>query len=338
MRANKSLRCARSRLAGSSQRRWPALSALILLGGCELADVAVEPIPDLFVAGVTLVATVDPLESSRVNTHATALVTRFHRQQEQEVPGAHVRVLGESGRVLQFDEVSDPLVTCVTPFPVRNGTRPPAGSCHVAFAREAYFAPGERVMLTVTLPGGGVLTGESRMPGSFAPSDISLENGRCRLDPDSGYRFDWTRSEGSWGYLAEARFAGLGELWSRESPLYLEVTLRGADKTALAFPRGFLFELAGDLDSLDLYRALHEGLPEGASAEVAVGAVDRNWANWIRFGAPNSTSAGEVISVPSVFGDGTGWFGTAVRWRLSVESRHANGDDDLPLCGPAVAD
>ena len=45
--------------------------------------------------------------------------------------------------------------------------------------------------------------------------------------------------------------------------------------------------------------------------------------------------SGEV-PVPSVFGDGTGWFGTGVRWKVAVESRAA-GDEgvagELPLCG-----
>ena len=66
-----------------------------------------------------------------------------------------------------------------------------------------------------------------------------------------------------------------------------------------------------------------------------MGAVDLNWTNWIRQGRINLNGD---VRVPSVFGNGTGWFGTAVRWRLSVESRHPNGDDDLPLCGPVLND
>ena len=52
-------------------------------------------------------------------------------------------------------------------------------------------------------------------------------------------------------------------------------------------------------------------------------ALDRNWANWIREGRLNIN--GETV-VPSVFGDGTGMFGTAVRWKVEVvESRAAEG-------------
>ncbi len=330
MRANKSPRYGSTRIAGAGQGGWVALSAALLLAACELTDVQVEPLPDVIVAGVTVVATIDPLDPSRIDTRATALITRFHRQQEHEVPGASVRIVGESGRILDLAEESDPLTTCITPYPVAGGTRPPAGSCHFAAALEGWFTPGEELTLLVTLPDGGVLTGESRMPGLFTPSNISLENGRCRLNPDTGYRFEWTHSEGSRAYIAEAGFAGLGELWSNEYPLHLVVTLRGAAETEVAFPRGFLFEALDDLYAGDLYRALREGLPNGASAEVAIGAVDRNWANWTRLGRIDTY--GEV-NIPSVFGDGTGWFGSAVRWRLSVESRETNGDDDLPLCG-----
>lgn len=335
MRAHKSPGCGGTRIAGASQGGWVALSAALLLTACELTDVQVEPLPDLFVAGVTVVATIDPLDTSRIDTRATALITRFRRQQEHEVPGASVRIVGESGRILDLAEESDPLTTCITPYPLPGGTRPPAGSCHFAAALEAWFAPGERLKLLVTLPDGGILTGESRMPGLFAPSNISLKNGRCRLNPDTGYRFEWPHSEGSWAYIAEARFAGLGKLWSSENPLHLVVTLRGAAETEVTFPRGFLFEALDDLQADDLYRALREGLPDGAGAEVAIGAVDRNWANWTRLGR---IEADGEVGIPSVFGDGTGWFGTAVRWRLSVESREANGDNDLPLCGPATND
>ena len=333
MRANKSPGYVRKSRAGASQGGWAVLLTALLLGGCELTDVQVEPLPDLIVAGVTVVATIDPLDPTRIDTRATALITRFHHQQEHLVPGASVRIVGESGRILDLAEESDPLTTCITPYPVSGGTRPPAGSCHFAAALEGWFAPGERLKLLVTLPDGGVLTGESRMPGLFAPSNISLENGRCRLNPDTGYRFDWPHSEGSWAYIAEARFAGLGELWSSENPLHLVVTLRGAAESEVAFPRGFLFEVLDDLQANDLYRALRDGLPDGAGAEVAVGAVDRNWANWTRLGRIETD--GEV-SIPSVFGDGTGWFGTAVRWNVGVESREAIGPDDLPLCGPAA--
>ena len=316
----------------------PALLAPLAFGACELAEVEIEPVPDLVVAAVSVVLTIDPVDPSRIDTRAFALLAVGGRQRysrELEIPGASVTIVGESGRSLRLREVSDPLATCVTPLEIegRTRTRPPAGSCHVAAMPGAHFAPGERLSLTVELPDGGILRGESRMPGVFTPTGLSLRAGGCRLDPDTGYRFNWAHSAGSWAYLAEARLAGLGDLWPYQESLLLEATLRRDDEPQLAFPRDLLFDI---FDRWELARVLHEGLPAGASAEIAVGALDRNWANWVRLG--RIELAGEV-RIPSVFGDGTGMFGTAVRWKLEVESRAANpqaGDDDLPLCGPAL--
>ncbi len=308
-----------------------ALLPPLAFGACELAQVELEPVPELVVAAVSVVLTIDPLDATQVDTRAFALVAVSERENPREIPGASVTVVGESGRSLRLREVSDPLVTCVTQL--EGHTRPPAGSCHVAAVPGAHFAPGERLSLTVELPDGGILRGESRMPGVFAPTGLSLRAGRCRLDPDTGYQFNWAHSAGSWAYIAEARLAGLGDLWPYEESLLLEATLRRNDKPHLAFPRDLLFKI---VDEWELARVLHEGLPAGASAQIAVGALDRNWANWVRLGRIDLE--GEV-RIPSVFGDGTGMFGTAVRWKLEVESREADpqaADDDLPLCGPAV--
>ncbi len=308
-----------------------ALLAPLALGSCELAEVEIEPVPDLVVAAVSVVLTIDPLDPSRVDTRAFALLAVSEQTFARELPGASVTIVGESGRSLHLREVSDPLVTCVTQL--EGGTRRPAGSCHVAAVPGAHFAPGERLSLMVELPDGGILRGESRMPGIFTPTALSLRDGRCRLDPDTGYRFNWAHSAGSWAYLAEARLVGLGDLWPNQESLLLEATLRRDDEPQLAFPRDLLFEI---VDRWELARVLHQGLPAGASAQIAVGALDRNWANWVRLGRIDLE--GEV-RIPSVFGDGTGMFGTAVRWKLEVESRATDpraGDDDLPLCGPAL--
>ena len=316
----------------------PALLAPLVLGACELAEVEIEPVPDLVVAAVSVVLTIDPVDPSRIDTRAFALLAVGGQQRysrELEIPGASVTIVGESGRSLRLREVSDPLATCVTPLEIegRTLTRPPAGSCHVAAMPGAHFAPGERLSLTVELPDGGILRGESRMPGVFTPTGLSLHGGRCRLDPDTVYQFNWAHSAGSWAYIAEARLVGLGDLWPHQESLFLDTTLRRNDEPQLAFPRDLFFRF---FDEWELARVLHEGLPAGASARIAVGALDRNWANWVRLG--RIELHGEV-RVPSVFGDGTGMFGTAVRWTVDVESREADpqaGADDLPLCGPAL--
>jgi len=309
-----------------------ALAALLALGGCRLADVEVAPSPEVVVAAVTAVLTVDdPLQPSSVEMSVVALIARSDRELSHEMPGATVRITGEHGQSLRLEEVPDPRSTCITRLG-GGARRPPAGSCHVGRESPSPFAPGEQISLEVALPDGRLLTGASRLPGLFAPSGLSLEDGRCRVEPDTGYRFSWPPVHGARTFIAEARVEGLGELWSSDDPLYLPVALRGPDHTAMVFPKDFLYELV-EREEWELQRVLHTGLPEGASADVMIGAVDRNWANWVRV---RLGLEGEV-RIPSVFGDGTGWFGTAVSWNVGVESRATDpemGDDQLPLCGP----
>ncbi len=307
-----------------------AVSALFVLGGCQLTDVEIVPSPELVVATVTAVLTLDdPVRPAEAEMSVVALITRSHRSLPFEMAGATVRITGEHGQSVLLEEVPDPQSTCLT-------NRVPSGSCYVGRVWPSHFAPGEQLSLQVALPGGGLLEGASRLPGFFAPSELSLRDGRCRLEPDTGYRFSWPAVHGARAFIAEARLAGLGELWSRDDPLYLPVTLRGSHHTDVIFPRDFLYELI-EREEWELQSVLHMGLPEGASADVTIGAIDRNWANWIRF---RRRLEGQV-RVPSVFGDGTGWFGTAVSWKVGLESREADpqaGDDDLPLCGPALED
>ena len=53
--------------------------------------------------------------------------------------------------------------------------------------------------------------------------------------------------------------------------------------------------------------------------------------NWARGGNFNPSG---LIRIPSVFGDGTGFFGTATQRSLNVVSAPADNDRP-PLCGPA---
>ena len=309
------------------QRRLAPLAALLLLGNCELATVElVLPLPDMVVAEVTVVLTVDAADPSRRTTDIRAITTRFPKGGHPTgVHGATVRVIGESGRSILLSEEPDPETDCMN--------RGFFGSCYTATAPSAIFAPGERLSLEVTGPNVGVLTGVSRMPGLFSPTGLSLVDGRCRLTPATNHRFTWPPVQGAAGYLAEARIEG--ELTGdSDGNVHISVTLIGSDVAEIAFPREFLRDLYGN--DWELARVLRTGLPDGTTADIAVGAIDRNWINWIREGRINLN--GEVRT-PSVFGDGSGMFGTAVRWKVSVESRRENSEgagDPLPLCGPAA--
>ena len=326
---------------GAGMRRLLALLGMMVgAAGCDVTDVRTGSGQKMLVASATVVLTIDPVEPSRISTRAVALVSEAWQQVLTEVPGASVRITGASGRSLPLVEEEDPMGTCTVlrqELYLVDGRLRPIGSCHTATAASAVFAPGEVLTLAVTTPDGSVLEGTSRMPDAFVPQGLSVEDGRCRVEPDTGYRFAWSPVDGAWAHVGEAEIAGLSpSLWSSPDPLYLPVTVlgRGREVTDMVFPRDFLLELLSDVDNVALHRTLDAGFPGGARAEVTIAALDRNWANWIREGRFNIN--GETV-IPSVFGDGTGMFGTAVRWKVSVESRAAEGAGDLPLCGPGVA-
>lgn len=315
-------------------------AATMGLAGCDVTDVPTGSGQEMIIASATVVLTIDPAEPSRIDTRAMALVSEAHQQVLTEVPGAAVRITGAWGRSLTLVEEEDPLGACtVLPEDLYGVDRPLGiiGSCHTATAASAVFAPGETLTLAVTTPDGGVLEGTSRMPDAFVPRDLAVEDGRCRVEPGTAHRFTWAPVDGAWAHVGEAEVTGLSRsLWSSSDPLYLPVTVlgRGREVTDMVFPKDFLIELLSEVDNVELHRTLDKGLPGGARAEVTIAALDRNWANWIREGRLNIN--GETV-IPSVFGDGTGMFGTAVRWKVSVESREADGTGDVPLCGPGVA-
>ncbi len=326
---------------GAGMRRVLALLGMTAgAAGCDVTDVPTGSGQKVFVASATVVLTVDPAEPTRIGTRAVALVSEAWQQVLREVPGASVRITGASGRSLSLVEEEDPLGTCTVlrreSYTV-DGQLRPIGSCHTATAASAVFAPGELLTLAVTTPDGAVLEGTSRMPDAFVPRGLSVEDGRCRVEPGTAYRFAWSPVDGAWAHVGEAEVTGLSpSLWSSSDTLFLPVTVlgRGREVTDMVFPRDFLLELLSDVDNVELHRTLDAGLPGGARAEVTIAALDRNWANWIREGRLNIN--GETV-IPSVFGDGTGMFGTAVRWKVSVESRAADEAGDTPLCGPGVA-
>ena len=310
------------------------------LAGCDLTDVPAGSGGNVFVTVATVVLTVDPAEPSRISTRAMALVSRSHQQVLSEVPGASVRITGASGRSMSLVEEADPLGACTVlskELYEVDGRLEPIGSCHTASTASALFAPGEVLTLTVTTPDGSVLEGTSRMPDAFVPQGLSVEDGRCRVEPGTGYRFAWPRRRRGMGpcgrggdHRSQSRICG-----RRTTPLYLPVTVlgRGREVTEMVFPGDFLLQLLSDVRHFELHRTLRAGLPGGSSADVVIAALDRNWANWIREGRANING---VVVIPSVFGDGTGMFGTAVRWKVSVESRETDGAGDVPLCGPEV--
>jgi len=308
--------------------RWAAVPVLFFVVGCEVDWTALED--GLVVAAVTLVLTRDPADSSWVGTDALAVLVRDSAE-DSRVPGASVRISGESGKSLQLLEVPYGEATCQS-----DSTRDlSVGTCYKASTPSAYFAPGEELSLEIITPNGSKLKGASTIPRSFLPRGLSVRDGRCRLEPETSYRIEWRFAEGVWAHVMEAKFGGLPRsLWPHAVPLYLRTSwmaaFRGDDRV---FPRA-LVEGGVQMNARRVARRLENGLPWGVTAETAAAAVDRNWANWIRPGRYNPN--GEV-RIPSVFGDGTGMFGTATRWTVTMESRDADDEAGLVDCGLQVA-
>ena len=247
---------------------------------------------ELLTATVTVVLTADPADSSWVGTDVLAVLTRHS----------------------PTDSLSD-------------------GTCYKASTPSAHFAPGEKLSLEIIAPNGKTLSGTSTLPDTFLPEQLSVRDGHCRLHPDTSYEIRWTPAEGGWTYIAEARFTGLPlSLWGSAAPLYLRTSrMASRSRADMVFPRA-LVEGGVTRNARKAARRLETGLPWGVTADLAVAAVDRNWANWIRPGRyyPN----GEV-RIPSVFGNGTGMFGTGTRWMVTAGARAADEETGLVDCGLA---
>jgi hypothetical protein len=135
--------------------------------------------------------------------------------------------------------------------------------------------------------------------------------------------------------VAETEISGLGPALAPEGivveddPLALVGIAVGADDTDIVFPTEFGIFDRFDLDR-DLAVRLQRGLPDETGARISVNAVDRNYVNWIRGG--NFNPSGQV-RIPSVQGDGTGFFGSSVtRWFDVAVSPLPGGGMGMPAC------
>ena len=303
--------------------------------GCELTEVAIAAPGDAVIVETQLLVTLDDDGGSSLQ-----VLTYLHRTSSTErtggSEGATVRVSGASGTVVRL-EATDSGAVCLARAEEED-PRTNVGSCYRAGISPSPFAPGEVLELEVILPDGRTLTGSSLLPGAFAFEGLTHEDGQCRLEPETHYRFQWTESSDAWAYVSDTRIEGLPEALAGrdiEAPdsLYLTGLAIGREDTDLVFPGEYgLFDF-GDGVSSDLLRVLDDGLPGGVEAALAFAATDRNWTNWNRGGNFNPSG---LVRIPSVFGDGTGVFGTGTQRMLTIVSG-PEGEGMPPLCGPAVA-
>lgn len=342
MMASTQLRRARTRA-----RRFDAgvvmlvvLGAASVLGGCALTEVTVTESEDVVIAEAQVTINLDNDGGTSLNVYAY-LHRTLSGERADEVEGAIVRVTGASQAVVHL-EAADSGSVCLAPLREDDDEEDDdfeldVGSCYRASVSPSPFSPGETLELEIVVPDGRTLTGVSQVPDAFDFIGLTHDDGHCRVEPDTNYRFNWTEAAGTWSYLSDTWIEGLPEALAGqdvEAPdsLYLTGFAIGEKDTDILFPGEYgLFDLGEQADA-DLLRILDDGLPGGATAEVAFAATDRNWVNWARGGNFNPSG---LIRIPSVFGDGTGFFGTATQRTLNVVSAPA-GDEMPPLCGPAA--
>jgi hypothetical protein len=291
--------------------------------GCEISEVTIAEARDVVVAEVYV----------QVGESTNRVTGFLHRsltdQGDGLVPDADIRITINGGPVVSLFEVEPD--ECL----VESEDFAPVGSCYLAGPLDALlFQPGDDIELTIELPTGEQLVGETTIAAPY--NLVSPEPSVCALPPLTSHLVEWTAADGAWAYVSETRISGLTEALEgtgidvEQAPLDLVGVSVSAADTTIVFPSEFgLFERF-DLDR-DLAVLLQQGLPEGTTARVLVGALDRNWVNWVRGGDFNPSGQ---VRVPSVRGDGTGVFGSTVVLSATFSADPERSRPDLEPCGP----
>lgn len=304
------------------------VAAALSSAACTLEEITLVEAEDVVVAEVYVELSPDDPSASR----ATAWLHRTldgGKPSSRPVPGADVLITSSRGFSLELAETA--AATCAYSTPPE-GT----GTCYASSAELAVrFQPGETLTVEVALPGGGLLTGVSTVPGDFRMTAPGARS--CRIATLAPFEFLWTRSAGAWAYVGETLIVGLQAalepqgITVERDPLYLLGLSVSAADTTIVFPGEFGVFERGELDQA-LAAALQKGLPEGTGALVAVTAADRNYVNWVRGGNFNPSGP---VRIPSLRGDGTGVFATTVSRDFQVWTGTRSEAAGLPACGGA---
>jgi hypothetical protein len=294
------------------------LVASALVAACELQEISVTQGEDIVI--VELILRADEAVQF-------AFLHRTLGTNSGAVPGAAIEVRNGDGEILSFHQVSE--AQCVD----FDGEQPAnaLGSCYQSNAGGMIIRPGSAYTLRVVLPEGGVMTGETVVPGAFTL--VRPTASPCRLEPDTTLELSWTRADGAWVYLAETLLGGLREALRRRN---VEISGRGpvrllglsvsGEDTTIVFPSEFgVFDRADD-DLSDALVAIQKGLPPDVFGGIIVAAADRNYVNWVRGGNFNPSGP---VRVPSVRGAGTGVFGSIVPRNQNLST---NSADNSPPC------
>ena len=280
------------------------------LTACELTEVTIVDFAEIFIVEAKVTVAEDPAGNSlRVFIHGTA---------PGSGPGSRTF---DDARVTVVDSAGNPAVldlaaieACVAILPEDQ-----TGSCFTAGATlAAGYEPGESLTLDVELVDGRRLSGSTTIPGGF---ELGAAGGTCLLTPDTRLPLEWTPSQGAQAYVSETLIVGLPDALADEGieapdTLYLVGLSISESDTTVSFPDQFGVFDRFDLDR-DLAVRLQAGLPEGASAQIAITALDENETNWARGGNFNPSGP---VRVSSLVGDGSGAFGSAVTRRFTIVS------------------
>jgi hypothetical protein len=305
-----------------ARRSWGTIGLGLLVGssmaGCELQELTLaEPPVDVVVVEGLVQLGIPGGFSGRSIDRVSVLLHRTVQGADglnEAVPGALVQVTGPDGAQFRLREMLDPS-RCVSSTPL-DGT----GTCYLLgddiLLSIPSIRPGDALDLEVITLRGEVMRSSSVVPGDFGFLGPNNEE-TCVIPSDAPFALTWTEAPGAWAYVAETQIYGLRAALEPRGievevdPLFLLGLSVSAADTVISFPAEF-----GVFDRFDLDRdvavVLQQGLPPGTWAEVTVSAVDRNYVNWVRGGNFNPSG---TVRIPSVTGDGTGYFGTSVtRW------------------------
>lgn len=286
------------------------MAVVVAATACDLTDVAIVDFTDIVVAEVYVTVADTPGENTAFAfIHGT---TPGSPPSSQSYDDALVTVTDGAG--VQHELVLTLRDRCVSSLPSTA-----AGSCFAASPLQASrFGAGDPLALEIVLSDGRRLTGTTRIPGDFTVAGVG---GLCRIAPDTLLPLHWSPSDSAWAYVSEALISGLTDALAPEgieAPDSLSLTGLSISEsdTTVVFPSEFGIFDRFDLDH-DLAVRLQTGLPEGASSQVAITAVDRNHVNWVRGGSFNPSG---TVRVSSLVGDGSGVFSSAVARRFLVVS------------------
>lgn len=308
-------------------RRAAALAPLFV-AACTLTEVSTEPGADLVVVEAVLRPD-QPLP--RLLLHRTLTGGTIRGE-----PGATVVIRDEAGGEVSLREA--PQHVCTTGVGAI-GDLVNQATCYAAEDRFD-IVPGRAYRLDVQTVRGEQLRSRTVVPGAFVFRDLPVDSigaARCALPVATPLTLAWSRSAGTWSYLATMEVRGLREALAGSGiadipdPLELTGLAISERDTSIVVPANFgVFERA-QFES-ELLRLLQLGFPVVVDASIVVAAVDRNYVNAVRGGRFNPSGS---VRISSILGDGVGVFGSLVALRLDIDVVDPQGvpaPPGLPSC------